>query len=196
MTKAPSPKVLNFIRHAPSEPSGYLYGRTDADIGRIESSVAKKLHELIGPVGLVLASPAKRCQKTCDSILSLDHDRLTEDNLWEQSFGTWDGLAFSELPDIGLLSDDALASFAAPDGESFVDLSKRVHSTLSELCQTRAEEHLTFFVHAGVIRAALAFAFRNHSAALKCEIDTLSLTRLRYLGDEGFSVMTVNQTVK
>lgn len=196
MTKAPSPKILNFIRHAPSQPAGYLYGRTDADIGCIESSVAKKLHELIGPVGLVLSSPAKRCQKTCDSILSPDHDRLTIDNLWEQSFGTWDGLGFSELPDIGVLADDALATFAAPDGESFVDLSNRVQSTLIELCQTRTEEQLTFFVHAGVIRAALALAFCNHSAALKCEIDTLSLTRLRYLGEHGFSVMTVNQTVK
>lgn len=195
MTNAPSHKILNFIRHAPSQPTGYLYGRTDAEIGQIAPSVATTLRALIGPVGLVLASPAKRCQKTCDAILSSDHDRLSDDTLWEQSFGAWDGLAFSELPDIGTLSDEALISFAAPDGESFLALSERVHATVTHLCQTRAEDSLTFFVHAGVIRAALALAFRDHGAALKCEIDTLSLTRLRYLGDEGFSVITVNQTV-
>ena len=196
MTIAQSPKILNFIRHAPSQPAGHLYGRTDADIDQIKAPVAQQLRALIGPVGVVLASPARRCQKTCDYILSPDQDRIVEDDLWEQSFGSWDGLAFSELPDIGTLSDEALAAFAAPDGESFIDLSKRVQRVLRALCQSRAEERLTFFVHAGVIRAALALAFGDHHAALKCEIDTLSLTRLRYLGDQGFSVMTVNQTVR
>ena len=196
MTKPLSPKILNFIRHAPSQPAGYLYGKTDATIGPIDSVLATKVRELIGPVGLVLASPAKRCQKTCDGILSSAHDRLSIENLWEQSFGSWDGLAVSQLPDIGVLPDDALASFAAPQGESFVDLCKRVQSTVIELCQNRAEENMTFFVHAGVIRAALALAFCDYGPALKCEIDTLSLTRLRYLGDAGFSVITVNQTAR
>ena len=43
--------------------------------------------------------------------------------------------------------------------------------------------------------AALALAFGSYAAALRCEIDPLSVTSLRFLGEAGFSVMGVNQTV-
>ena len=195
MTARATPKILNFIRHAPSQPAGYLYGQTDADIGTIAGSVSDGLRTLIGTPGLVLSSPAQRCQKTCISVLPAAGAPQIEPALWEQSFGAWDGLAFAELPDIGTLQDEALAAFAAPEGESFIDLCQRVHPVLLRLCETTAEDSITLFVHAGVIRAALALAFGASACALKCEIDTLSLTRLRYLGEDGFSIMTMNQTV-
>ena len=195
MSATPAHKVLNFIRHAPSQPAGYLYGQTDADIGLIEGSVAEGVRALIGTPDLVVCSPATRCQKTCDGVLSEDYPRETNANLWEQSFGRWDGLAFKELPDIGTLQDEALAAFAAPDGESFIDLCNRVQPVIRQICQMRVEENISLFVHAGVVRAALALAFGSYAAALKCEIDPLSVTNLRFLGDAGFSVMGVNQTV-
>ena len=195
MSATPAHKVLNFIRHAPSQPAGYLYGQTDADIGLIEGSVAEGVRALIGTPDLVVCSPATRCQKTCDGVLSEDYPRETNANLWEQSFGRWEGLAFKELPDIGTLQDEALAAFAAPDGESFIDLCNRVQPVIRQICQMRVEENISLFVHAGVVRAALALAFGSYAAALKCEIDPLSVTNLRFLGDAGFSVMGVNQTV-
>ncbi len=195
MSATPAHKVLNFIRHAPSQPAGYLYGQTDADIGLIEGSVAEGVRGLIGAPDLVVCSPATRCQKTCDGVLSDDYPRETNADLWEQSFGRWDGLAFKELPDIGTLQDEALAAFAAPDGESFIDLCNRVQPVIRQICQMRVEENISLFVHAGVVRAALALAFGSYAAALKCEIDPLSVTNLRFLGDAGFSVMGVNQTV-
>ena len=195
MSATPAHKVLNFIRHAPSQPAGYLYGQTDADIGLIEGSVAEGVRALIGTPDLVVCSPATRCQKTCDGVLSDDYPRETNANLWEQSFGRWDGLAFKELRDIGTLQDEALAAFAAPDGESFIDLCNRVQPVIRQICQMRVEENISLFVHAGVVRAALALAFGSYAAALKCEIDPLSVTNLRFLGDAGFSVMGVNQTV-
>ena len=195
MSATPAHKVLNFIRHAPSQPAGYLYGQTDADIGLIEGSVAEGVRALIGTPDLVVCSPATRCQKTCDGVLSDDYPRETNANLWEQSFGRWEGLAFKELPDIGTLQDEALAAFAAPDGESFIDLCNRVQPVIRQICQMRVEENISLFVHAGVVRAALALAFGSYAAALKCEIDPLSVTNLRFLGDAGFSVMGVNQTV-
>lgn len=174
-------------------PAGYLYGRTDADIDSIDSALCANLRRHIEPVGTVFSSPAKRCQKTCLSILSAEQAHHDHDELWEQSFGDWDGLAFDRLPDIGVMSDDELVKFAPPHGESFHELCQRVHPLLRQLCENSQSDRLTFFVHAGVIRAALALAFNNMPAALKCEIDTLSVTKLRYLGDNGFSVISVNQ---
>ena len=189
-----SSKILQFIRHAPSQPPGYLYGQTDADIGTIEAEAVTRLQRLIGEPGAIYCSPAQRCQKTADAIISHQSSRHTAPDLWEQSFGAWDGLAFDAIPDMGTMTDEALTSFAAPDGESFSDLCQRVHPFLTHICETSTENRLTFFVHAGVIRAALALAFGHLPAALKCEIDTLSVTKMRYLGPHGFSVISVNQT--
>ena len=132
--------------------------------------------------------------KTCDAVLSNANPRQTHDALWEQSFGTWDGTAFSQLPDIGILTGEALADFTPPDGESFSDLYRRVHPIIENICLNESALNITFFVHAGVIRAALSLAFSSHKSALSCEIDPLSVTKLRYLGEQGFSVVSVNRT--
>ena len=194
MTSSRAQKLLTFIRHAPSEPSGFLYGRYDADIGAIAPDTILFLRAQIIEDSLIICSPATRCLKTCDAVLSKANPRQTHDALWEQSFGTWDGTAFSKLPDIGILAGDALADFRPPDGESFSDLCRRAHPIIENICLNESAQNITFFVHAGVIRAALSLAFSSHISALSCEIDPLSVTRLRYLGEQGFSVVSVNRT--
>ena len=194
MTSSRAQKLLTFIRHAPSEPSGFLYGRYDADIGAIAPDTISFLQAQIIEDSLIICSPATRCLKTCNAVLSKANPRQTHDALWEQSFGTWDGTAFSQLPDIGILTGEALADFTPPDGESFSDLCRRVHPIIENICLNESAQNITFFVHAGVIRAALSLAFSSHISALSCEIDPLSVTKLRYLGEQGFSVVSVNRT--
>ena len=194
MTSSRAQKLLTFIRHAPSEPSGFLYGHYDADIGVIAPDTISFLRAQIIEDSLTICSPATRCLKTCDAVLSKANPRQTHDALWEQSFGTWEGTAFSQLPDIGILTGEALADFTPPDGESFSDLCRRVHPIIENICLDESALNITFFVHAGVIRAALSLAFSSHISALCCEIDPLSVTRLRYLGEQGFSVVSVNRT--
>ena len=194
MTSSRAQKLLTFIRHAPSRPSGFLYGRYDADIATIAPNNISFLRAQIIEDSLIICSPATRCLKTCDAVLSKANPRQTDDALWEQSFGTWDGTAFSQLPDIGILAGEALADFTPPDGESFSDLCGRVHPIIENICLNESAQNITFFVHAGVIRAALSLAFSSHISALCCEIDPLSVTRLRYLGEQGFSVVSVNRT--
>ena len=194
MTSSHAQKLLTFIRHAPSEPSGFLYGRYDADIGAIAPDTISFLRAQITKDSVIICSPATRCQKTCDAVLSKANPRQTHDALWEQSFGRWDGTAFSQLPDIGNLTGEALANFTPTDGESFSDLCRRVHPIIENICLNESAKNITFFVHAGVIRAALSLAFSSHISALTCEIDPLSVTKLRYLGEPGFSVASVNRT--
>ena len=194
MTSSRAQKLLTFIRHAPSEPSGFLYGRYDADIGAISHDIISFLRAQIIDDSLIVCSPATRCQKTCDAVLSKAEPRQTHDELWEQSFGAWDGIAFSQLPDIGKLTGEALADFTPPDGESFLDLCKRVHPIIENICINESAENITFFVHAGVIRAALSLAFSSNISALKCEIEPLSVTKLRYFGEQACSVVSVNRT--
>ena len=194
MTLSPSSKLLTFVRHAPSQPSGFLYGRYDADIGDILPNEILFLRTQISENSLIVCSPAKRCQKTCDAILSECHPRRAHDNLWEQSFGAWEGKAFSQIPDKGTLTGKALVNFKPPGGESFKELCERVHPVIKQFCVSSKTQKITFFVHAGVIRAALALAFGSHISALKCEIDTLSATSIRHLGTNNFSVVSINKS--
>ena len=193
MTSSRSQKLLTFIRHAPSKPDGFLYGRCDAEIGTIATDTISFLRSQIIEDSLIVCSPAIRCMRTCDAVLSKTKPRQTYDALWEQSFGTWDGSAFSQLPDIGSLSREALAKFTPPNGENFLDLCRRVHPIIENICLYESAQNIAFFVHAGVIRAALSLAFSSPLPALSCEIDPLSITKLRYVGEQGFSVISVNR---
>ena len=193
LTPAYSHRDLYLIRHAPARPAGFLYGRTDADCDEIETPLKDRLSQILTDCQALYSSPAIRCVKTCQAVFPGRPLRRME-AFWEQSFGDWDGLAFKDVPDIGLLQGDELVRFAPPNGESFADLCARVQPALIRLLDAEQAHSTAVFVHAGVIRACLALAFDSPSAALRCEIDPLSVTRLRALPDSQFSVVCVNQS--
>ena len=99
-----------------------------------------------------------------------------------------------QIPDTGTITGKELVNFKPPEGESFKELCERVHPVIKQFCVSSKTQKITFFVHAGVIRAALALAFGSHISALKCEIDTLSATSIRHLGTNNFSVVSINKS--
>ena len=192
LTAAHSYRDLCLIRHARARPAGFLYGRTDADCDEIEPAVKGRLIQMLTDCEALYSSPAVRCVKTCQAVFP---GRLPKhkEAFWEQSFGDWDGLAFEDVPDVGPLQGDELVQFAPPNGESFADLCARVQPALIGLLDKEQARSTAVFAHAGVIRSCLALAFDSPSAALKCEIDPLSVTRLRAMPGGQFSVVCVNQ---
>ena len=180
------------IRHAPARPTGFLYGRTDADCDEIEPRVKDCLSRMLTDCQTLYSSPAVRCVNTCHAVFPSRSPKQIE-AFWEQSFGDWDGRAYEDVPDVGSLKEDELVQFAPPNGESFADLCARVQPALVGLLDTEPAGSTAVFAHAGVIRSCLALAFGSPSAALKCEIDPLSVTRLRALPDGKFSVVFVNR---
>ena len=193
LTPAYSHRDLCLIRHAPARPAGFLYGRTDADCDEIEPPLKDRLRQILTDCQALYSSPAIRCVKTCEAVFPGRRPQRIE-AFWEQSFGDWDGLPFEDVPDVGPLKGDDLVQFAPPNGESFADLCARVQPALIRLLDTEQARSTAVFAHAGVIRSCLALAFDSPSAALRCEIDPLSVTRLRALPDSQFSVVCVNQT--
>ena len=192
LTPAYSHRDLCFIRHAPTRPAGFLFGRTDADCDEIEPRIKDQLRQVLTDCEALYSSPAIRCLKTCLAVFPGRAPKHKE-AFWEQSFGDWDGLAFEDVPDVGPLQGEELVQFAPPNGESFADLCTRVQTALIGLLDTEQVRSTAVFTHAGVIRACLALAFDSPSAALRCEIDPLSVTRLRALPDGQFSVVCVNR---
>ena len=192
MTPAYSLRNLCLIRHAPTRPAGFLYGRTDADCDEIEPPVKDRLNQILIDCEALYSSPAVRCVKTCHAVFPRRSPKHKE-AFWEQSFGDWDGLAFEDVPDLGPLQGDELVQFTPPNGESFADLCARVQPAVIRLLNTEQARSTAVFAHAGVIRACIALAFDSPSAALRCEIDPLSVTRLRALPGGQFSIVYVNR---
>ena len=192
LTATHSYRDLWLIRHARARPAGFLYGRTDADCDEIEPLVKDRLNHMLTDCEALYSSPAVRCVQSCHAVFPGRAPKHKE-AFWEQSFGDWDGLAVEDVPDAGSLQGAELVQFAPPNGESFADLCARVQPALIGLLDTEQARSTAIFVHAGVIRSCLALAFDSPSAALRCEIDPLSVTRLRALSDSQFSVVCVNQ---
>ena len=185
-------RTLTLIRHAPITPKGQLFGQVDADITLPLPSDIERISPQITTATSIYSSPAKRCLKSCATILP--HAKISRQivDFWEQSFGDWEGKSYSEIPDLGPMVGDELVNFRPPNGESFSDVCARVIPALTQLLNQDGGDHIVIFAHAGVIRAILAHAFGNKEAALKCEIDTLSLTQFRILPDGELTITTVN----
>ena len=123
---------IMLIRHAPALSEGRMAGRRDV---AADCSDALALAALRGAVGVAdhwRISPARRCVQTAVALwpdLSPEQDA----RLWEQDFGAWEGVAFADLPDLGVLSGAELAAHRPPQGESFLDLYARVTPALLEV---------------------------------------------------------------
>ena len=166
----------------------------DPDIGQIEKATQERLKQKLANCQYLCSSPAKRCVRTCQALFPGHAPPYLVAAFWEQSFGDWEGLAYSDLPNLGLMSGQELARFTPPNGESFLDLCARIQPAFISLLKNVEAQQTAVFAHAGVIRAVLALVFDSPEAALKCEIDPLSATRLRVLPDDQFSVVCINQS--
>ncbi len=183
-----SSSELFLIRHAPSAIAGHLFGRTDVAADPLALADVVRLREAIAPAQSLLSSPALRCRQTAEILRPEGFD--IDDRLREQDFGDWDGLPFSEVPDLGPLAPDELAAHRPPNGESFDDLCRRVWPAVRDLA---AKGRSTVIVaHAGTIRATLALALRTASPALAFEVAPLAMTRLRCLPPNDFAIACTN----
>jgi alpha-ribazole phosphatase len=169
------------IRHARGLDGGAMAGRRDIDADCSDSAALAALRARVGGIGAqdrLITSPAKRCLQTAHALWGRAPDAL-DPRLWEQNFGTWEGMAHRDLPDIGPLAQSALADFVPPQGESFTDICTRIWPALTGL---GAGRHIVV-AHAGTIRAALGLALGNGQIAaahlgLGFSAANLSLTRI------------------
>lgn len=180
---------LLLIRHAPVALPGRLCGRTDPEAA-VDARSAAALAQRLGPVAAVVASPARRCVATATALwpgATVEHDA----RLWEQDFGTMDGAALADLPDLGPLTLANLAAHRWPGGESFAEMAARVTPALADL--SRRDGPIAVVAHAGTVRAALALALGAVPTALAFEVAPLSVTRL-LAHPGGYAIRCVNWT--
>ncbi|SLN55615.1 bifunctional RNase H/acid phosphatase [Roseivivax jejudonensis] len=184
------PPALLLVRHAPADHGGRLTGRRDVPACLPPDAALDAIRRAIAGARIV-ASPARRCRETA-AALAGGVDVPVDARLWEQDFGTHEGVPFADLPDLGPMSRVALAAHRYPGGESFLDMAARVAEPLSEFAaEVRNGARIAVIAHAGTVRAALALALGDPADALGFEVAPLSVTRLT-CWPGGLSVACVN----
>lgn len=180
---------LMLIRHAPALDGGRLAGRRDVAADLSGAAALAGVRAAVGDVAVV-ASPALRCRQTAGALWPGMAPQL-DPRLWEQDFGSWEGMAYADLPDLGDLTAQALAAHRPPGGESFVDLCARVAPALDAAVALGGR--VAVVAHAGVVRAALARATGAVPGALAFQVAPLSLTRILALPGGAWAVAEVNR---
>lgn len=196
----PDASELLLIRHAPAMHGGRLCGRTDVPCDLGDPQVWQPLQRLVAQVPHRIVSPALRCRQTAAALWSdawPGMDPAQDARLWEQDFGTQEGMPFAEIPDLGPLSQADLAQHRPPGGESFADMVARISPALMDhAARAHQDGPVAVVAHAGTVRSGLALALGAVPPALAFEIAPWSVTRLRVYDKGasglGLSVIAVN----
>lgn len=149
--------ALILLRHTtPDVSAGVCYGRTDLALAESFEDEALDALDALPRFNAIVTSPLRRCQKLAAFIGQQKRLALTiDDRLMEMDFGTWEGVAWDDIPRAEIDAWAADILHARPHGgESVFMLRNRTLSALTEW-QARYERPL-IVTHAGVIRAAIS----------------------------------------
>lgn len=184
------------IRHGESEDNiSKVYSREDTgltDKGKKEILGAKLLLEDIGYKNAYF-SPFKRAFQSYE-ILELKAS--PEDRIKEIDFGIFTGKTFGEISEIypeeskAWISD--VINYRVPQGESVLDVYRRVEKFLEELID-KGEDTL-LICHDCVIRVALCWVFDNPDYFFKFKIDNGSINIISIDDDYKFIKRTNYKT--
>ena len=182
---------LVLVRHAATveEASGRCYGRLDVELsaegraqcGRIAARLAGD------PIGAVVSSPLRRARETAE-VIALAHGLAVSvlEDLIELDFGELEGRTYDEIQTgwPALYEQWMLAptSVRFPGGECYDDLAGRVVDAVEALRGSHDGQVVVAVTHAGVIRAALAYALElARGSVFRLTVDTASTTRIAWI---------------
>ncbi len=179
-----------WIRHAPVDSGGLIYGQRDVPADCSDRPVFRALAAILPRQPVWVVTQLQRTRQTAAAIAEHLAARpaatLVEPHFAEQHFGDWQGLSHEEL---GRRRDGAWHRFwlapaaeAPPGGESFLAVTERVAASVERLSKEHAGRDIVAVAHGGTIRAALALALAlDPEKALALSIDNCSLTRLDHI---------------
>lgn len=178
-----------WIRHAPvTINNGRMYGASDPRAEITTPEVYEGLAKLLPANSVCLTSALQRTQQTLDEIVSHGlsaGERYVEPALSEQNFGDWQGQPYEQIPNLASPKLHkhwfTTVENTPPDGESFIDLTKRVTGVIEKYTREHKGCNIIAVAHGGPIRAALGHALGlSPSDCLAFDTDNLSVTRLDY----------------
>ena len=174
-----------WIRHAPSEgDQGIIHGQDDVAANLSDKAALAAVRDRLPEGAHLFSSNIRRCIETAEALMGRAPEQIPD--FAEQSFGDWNGGKWQELPREEMNAFwTNYAEQKAPGGESFRELTERVHPKILEMSAAYRDQELVVVAHAGTIRAALALALESPlNSALNISLSNLSLTRIDAFPDE------------
>ena len=187
---------LWWIRHAPADHGGRIYGQLDLLCDCSKTAIFEGLAGQL-PRGATMVRAGLPGPETIPG-----PQALAIDDFAEQHFGEWQGLAYEDLNQLraGELHRfwHAPAHEVVPGGESFLAVIERGSRAIHQLVETYAGRDVIAVVRGGTVRAALALALGlDPEAALAFTIENCSITRIDHIVGpgmgHGWRVVTVNR---
>jgi len=162
-----------WVRHFPVAAKGIYIGQLDLD-----AVIPPSLPTIILPDAAVwMTSPLKRARQTMEW-LRPKGEIIPAPELMEQNFGAWEGKHYADIQ----MDCTQAETIQPPQGETFLDVTKRVHAWIERMLEQRTGQTLIAVCHAGPIRAALSHALAvPAAAALRFTVDYNSLSETVYL---------------
>jgi alpha-ribazole phosphatase len=153
-------KKILLLRHGQIETATHekrFIGQIDLPLNTVGRQQAAYWQSCLATLslGAVVSSPLSRCLETARIVTGGDCEIETISELREISLGRWEGLPISQVkkrwPDAYRQRGLDMAGFRPPDGESFLDLKRRVVPAFEAAVEKTAAPVLVV-THAGVIR--------------------------------------------
>ena len=203
------PTRFVLLRHAQTEHSaaGRYSGRGDVPLTplgeRQAEALARRLAEkdpsIADGAAAVVTSPLQRCSRTAELVAAALAAPLTvHSGLTEVDFGAWEGLTFAEAaarhPRLHprWLADSAVA---APDGESFDAVHRRVRRARDELIAEYGGATVVVVSHVTPIKTLLRMALdAGPSLFFRLHLDLASVSIAEFFPDGAAVVRLVNDT--
>ena len=148
--------ALYLLRHTSvSMPKGICYGNTDvglADSFEQELEAVKKQLEGVA-FSMVYSSPLTRCTRLAEAF---SNNVIIDKRITEYSFGKWERVKWDDIyaQEAGKRWFDDYVNVPTPQGESYVQMTKRVDDFIADLPNVESQNVLVV-THAGIIRAFL-----------------------------------------
>ena len=148
---------LILLRHTtPDVQPGICYGQLDLDVAATFDAEADNVFAALPRIDRIVTSPLKRCHKLAQVIAYRNQCPFEQDaRLMEMDFGTWEGVAWDDVPRAEI--DEWVENFlhARPHGgENIMQLRTRAMLAISEWIDPATQTLIV--THAGIIRIALA----------------------------------------
>jgi broad specificity phosphatase PhoE len=203
-----------WVRHAPVEHDGRVYGQKDMPCDCTDGAVFAGLARQLPKKAVWVTSNLRRTHETARAIIRAGlpgpdpipgPQAEAIPDLAEQNFGDWQGMTYDELRHSrgGAFHRfwHAPAHPRVPGGESFADLMARVSWAILQLAEAHRGRDIIAVAHGGTIRAALGLALGlDPETCLAFTMENCSLTRIDYIEGPGMGhnwrVITVNRPPK
>lgn len=174
---------IHLIRHSPVNlASGICYGQSDVDLKTDYLSIFQSI-ELDTDYDSIFSSPLQRCTLMADFFQPY---YKTDDRLMEMNFGDWELKKWDEIPkdEIHPWYQNFIET-PAKNGESLLDLKKRVDEFIDEISVQNTDDKILIFTHAGVIRLFIQRVLNlDLNEIFKIKIEHNKRTILKFNPDE------------